>query len=168
MNGFDAFLGLLGVVTGANSYRRYSCVLDANREQLNAYFGLNWEAAPGYTSIRYILLKLDPANVDAIFREHASGDSMEVAGKWKLAIDGKVLKGSFDAFKDKRARQVLSVFNTGTGLIIAHIKIDDKSNEIPAAQRIIATLNLSNASLHLMPCIAKRKPLKLLPSRVRR
>jgi hypothetical protein len=51
-----------------------------------------------------------------------------------LAFDGKALKGSFDAFNDAKARQILSAFAVDTALVLAHIVIDEKSNEIPAVQ----------------------------------
>jgi hypothetical protein len=51
-----------------------------------------------------------------------------------LAFDGKALKGSFDAFNDAKARQILSAFAVETALVLAHIVIDEKSNEIPAVQ----------------------------------
>ena len=54
-----------------------------------------------------------------------------------LALDGKALRGSFDAFRDSRAKPVLSAFATDTALVLAHVEIDEKSNEIPVAQKLL-------------------------------
>jgi predicted transposase YbfD/YdcC len=61
-----------------------------------------------------------------------------------LAVEGKSLRGSFDALKDKKATQILSVFATDGRIILAHVEIDDKTNEIPVAQALIADLHLED------------------------
>ena len=43
---------------------------------------------------------------------------------------------------DQRAVQLLSIFAHDEQLILAHIDIAEKSNEIPAFQQFIADLNL--------------------------
>ena len=59
---------ILAIVTGCNSYRGIVTFIDVHRNRLNASFGLNWRRAPAHTAIRYILQGLDPAAVEAIFR----------------------------------------------------------------------------------------------------
>ena len=60
-----------------------------------------------------------------------------------VALDGKTLRGSFDKFNDRAAAQVLSAFATDTALVLAHIDIAERSNEIPAAQALLAELGLA-------------------------
>ena len=77
-----------------------------------------------------------------------------------MALDGKVLKGSFDAFNDTRAKQMLSAFAAGTVLVLAHIEIDEKSNEIPAVQKLLEELDVAD---HIVTCDAmhcQKKPSK--------
>ncbi len=57
-----------------------------------------------------------------------------------IAVDGKVLRGSYDHFEDKKAIQVLSFFETGQGLILAHETIEEKTNKTPLFQRLITEL----------------------------
>ena len=57
-------------------------------------------------------------------------------------MDGKTLRGSFDHFHDRAAAQVLSALATDTALVLAHVDIADKSNEIPAAQALLANLGI--------------------------
>src|SRR4051812_2561217 len=86
---------------------------------------------------------LDPSDMEPAFRWHAEGLSGAGADGLKLlALDGKSLRGSFDALKDKKATQILSVFATDGRIILAHVEIDDKTNEIPVAQALIADLHL--------------------------
>jgi len=59
-----------------------------------------------------------------------------------IALDGKTLRGSFDHFRDRVAAQVPRAFATDTALVLAHVGIAGKSNEIPAAQALLATLGV--------------------------
>ncbi|GAB3447114.1 hypothetical protein [Insolitispirillum peregrinum] len=60
-----------------------------------------------------------------------------------MVIDGKTLRGSFDAFHDRKAAHVLSAFAADSQIILGHLPITGKSNESPAAQAMIAELGLS-------------------------
>ena len=55
----------------------------------------------------------------------------------------KTLKGSFDNFNDAKAKQVLSSFAVDAALALAHIEIDEKSNEIPAVQKLLTELDVA-------------------------
>ena len=68
-----------------------------------------------------------------------------------IAFDGKTLKGSFDNFNDAKAKQVLSAFAVDTALALAYIEIDEKSNEIPAVQKLLLELDVAG---HIVTCDA--------------
>jgi hypothetical protein len=137
---------ILAIVTGSNSYRGVRTFIKIHLGSLNAAFGLNWKRAPAHTAIRYILQGLDPAAVEQVFRQHAAklDAGKGGTGQRSIAIDGKTLKHSFDNFHDRKAAQILSAFSTQTGLVLAHAGIDDASNEIPAAQQLLAELNVAH------------------------
>jgi hypothetical protein len=140
---------ILAIVTGSNSYRGIVTFIDVHRQRLNAAFGLSWRRAPAHTAIRYILQGLDPAEVEAVFRRHAARLQAVrgTPGQGSIALDGKALRGSFDAFHDRAAAQVLSAFATDTALVLAHANVAEKSNEIPAAQKLLAQLNIPTGAL---------------------
>jgi hypothetical protein len=103
---------ILAIVTGANSYRGVRTFIKTHLKRLHKAFKIDWKRPPAHTAIRYILQGLDPADVETVFRAYAANlnSSEATAGKRILAFDGKVLKGSFDAFNDVKARQMLSAF----------------------------------------------------------
>ena len=148
---------ILAIVSGCNSYRGVErrrspdivTFVDVHRPKLNAAFGLNWRRAPAHTAVRYILQGLDPAAVEAAFRRHAAllQVARAVPGQGNVALDGKTLRGSFDKFHDRAAAQVLSAFAADTALVLAHADIAEKSNEITAAQALLAELGLARSSL---------------------
>ena len=134
---------LLAMLAGATSYRKMHEFIMAHFRRLSVLFPSKMLKAPCYAQIRNIMAGLDPADMEQAFRLHAEGLSGSGAdGSKLLAIDGKSLRGSFDALKDKKATQILSVFATGGRIILAHVDIDDKTNEIPVAQALIADLHL--------------------------
>ena len=162
---------ILAVVTGCNSYRGIVTFIDVHRHKLNATFGLRWRRAPAYTAVRYILKGLDPADVETAFRRHAAllQAARAKPGKGSIALDGKTLRGSFDNFRDRAASQVLSAFATDTSLVLAHVDIDEKSNEIPAAQMLLAELGVADGAivtldaLHCQKKSSRSPPKSVLP-----
>jgi len=161
---------ILAIVTGCNSYRGIATFIDVYRHKLNSVFGLSWPRAPAHTAIRYILKGLDPIAVEAAFRRHAARlqAARGTVGTASIALDGKTLRGSFDKFYDRAAAQLLSAFATDTALVLAHIDIAEKSNEIPAAQILLAELGAASGAivtLDAMHCQKNisRSPRKQMP-----
>src|SRR3977135_4632655 len=59
---------ILAIVSGADSYRTIHSFIDVHLAQLRNAFGVKWQRAPAYTTIRGILRQLDPTSVEAGFR----------------------------------------------------------------------------------------------------
>ena len=138
---------ILAILSGATSYRKVHGFIETHRKSLNKAFGFGWETAPAYSAIRFILRGLDGSDVERILRTHAAGLSETEPGEDAddmpvVAIDGKTLRHSFDAFNEQRAAHVLSAFAADDALILGHLEVDGKSNEIPAAQAMIEELGL--------------------------
>jgi len=55
------------------------------------------------------------------------------------------------------------VFATDTALVLAHSEVDEKSNEIPAAQALLAELGLAGQLVTLDALHCQRKPSTLPP-----
>ena len=149
---------VLAMLAGARSYRQVHGFIRTHLNRLNSGFGLSLRGAPAYSSVRFILHGLDAEEMERIFREHAAGLAEarpEGAGlPPAVAIDGKTLRGSFDAFHDRKASHLLSAFAADGQIILGHLAIAEKSNEIPAAQELIATLGLTGRlfTLDAMHC----------------
>lgn len=152
---------ILAIVTGCNSCRGIVTFIDVHRHRLNTAFGLKWRRAPAHTAVRYILQGLDPAGVETSFRRHAAllQAARATPGQGSIALDGKTLRGSFDNFHERAAIQVLSAFATDTALVLAHIDISEKSNEIPAAQMLLAELGIPGGAIVTLDALhCQKKP----------
>jgi hypothetical protein len=156
---------ILALVTGGNSYRSIVTFIDVHRHRLNAAFGLSWGRAPSHTAVRAILQGLDTAAVERAFRHHAAllQAARATPGQGSVALDGKTLRGSFDAFHDRAAAQVLTAFATDTALVLAHVDVAEKSNEIPAAQALLAELGIADGALVTLDAIHCQKNISKLP-----
>jgi hypothetical protein len=151
---------ILAIVSGANSYRGIRTFIKVHRPELNKAFKISWKRPPAHTAIRYILQGLSALEVEKAFRDHAASLNPGAAspGARVVAFDGKTLRGSFDGFNDAKARQVLSAFAAGSSLVLAHIEIDEKSNEIPAVRKLLEELDVAG---HIVTCDAmhcQKKP----------
>ena len=133
---------ILGMIAGANSYRQMHEFIRVHRQRLNEAFGLGLRGAPSYTGLRAILQGIDANALEAAFRAHASSVAAPAEGVTAIAVDGKTLRGSFDAFADRRAAHMLSALRHADRIVLGHVMVEEKSNEIPAAPELIEALGL--------------------------
>jgi len=158
---------ILAVMAGANSYRAVHSFIEIHVNRLKKTFGLNWKRAPAYTTIRGIIQGLEPAEVETVFRLHAEilNENADCEGMRVVAFDGKTLRGSFDHFIDKKAAHLVSAFATDTAVVLGHLEIDDKSNEIPAVQRLLGELGLAGSVITVDALHCQKKPSNGPPKR---
>ena len=143
---FIILFSIMAILSNAKSYRQISSFIKMHYKTLKEEFELSWKKYPAYTTVRNIIRGVDPKEMEACFRAYTQSlmdidiSNIEIG----VAVDGKVLRGSFDNFVDKKAIQVLSFFETRQGLILAHEIINEKTNEIPVFQKLIKELELEN------------------------
>lgn len=145
--GYVMHFSVLAILSGADSYRKIHIFISKKLKEYREEFNIKWAKAPSYSTIRNIILGVDSLNLEAVFRTHAEALLSEMHDTSKtlaLAFDGKVIRGSFDHFKDQSAIQFLSLFCQTSNLILAHEEIDCKTNEIPVAQELIGKLDKEN------------------------
>ena len=71
-----------------------------------------------------------------------------------VAIDGKTMRGAFDAASGKSALHVVSAWASGLRLSLGQVAVDGKSNEITAVPKLLELLELTGAvvTLDAMHC----------------
>lgn len=141
--GHILLFSILAILSGADSYRKIHKFIVAHYHTLNEIFGLDWKRMPVHTTIRNIIQGTSGAELEQGFREYSEVLAKSDGEKQFIGCDGKVLRGSFDHFKDQKAIQVLSAFVSNNHIILAHEEIATKTNEIPTAQRLMQELGLS-------------------------
>ena len=138
---------VLAVLAGATSYRGILVFIGVHRERLNAVFGAGLHRAPAVNTLRALFQALDPAELEAAFRNHARAlhDGMPASGRRVIALDGKTLRRSFDHLHDRAAAHVLSASAGEAALILAHREVRGAPDEVPAAQALIEDLGVRGA-----------------------
>ncbi len=136
---------ILAILSGATSYRKVQRFIVNRYEELDEVFNLQWKRMPAYTTIRDIIQATSGEEIEKSFREYSAtlAAATKTTTQQFIGCDGKVLRGSFDHFVDVNAIQILSAFVTDGQLILAHVEVSEKTNEIPVAQQLMEKLGLS-------------------------
>lgn len=111
-----------------------------SREALNQ-LGVKRGKPPSEPTLRRVLQHLDADGLDRdigqwLIQTHALGGRA-------LAVDGKTLRGGYDA--NKPAPHLLSAILHQEAVVLGQLAVDDKTNEIPKLPQLLAPLPLAGA-----------------------
>jgi predicted transposase YbfD/YdcC len=95
---------------------------------------------PSHDTFSRVFRLLDPEQFRACFQRFMARFSEACQGV--VAIDGKVLRRSFDTASDKSALHMVSAWGCEQRLVLAQIATDAKSNEITAVPQLLKMLSL--------------------------
>jgi hypothetical protein len=94
---------------------------------------------PSEPTIRRFLQSIDAAAVDTAVGAWLQG--LLQGDRGAVAIDGKTIRGA--RRKDGRQVHLLSAVAQSTGMTVAQVEVDGKTNEIPEAPKLLAPLPLA-------------------------
>src|SRR5689334_12136972 len=136
---------ILGFLCGAKSYKTLCSFIEERFALLQAAFPSTMKRAPAPSTLWRIISLVDGVALKAVFRRHALSQHAALGGGSGevVAHDGKSLTGSYDTAADTKMSQLLRAFAVGTRIILGHVAIMVKSNEIPAMQRLVGELGLA-------------------------
>jgi hypothetical protein len=137
---------ILGLLSGAKGYTDLERFMQTHFEKLKSIFHLKWRRVPHFSAIRKIIVGVSPEDIECAFREFSSeqNNAITTKGLRQICFDGKCLNGSFSYVRDKRAFNVFQAFANYSQIILAHLCIDQKENEIPAFHEFLLSLNLKD------------------------
>lgn len=95
---------------------------------------------PSHDTFSRLFRMLDPERFRAAFQRFMEGFSKQCEGV--VAIDGKVLRRSFDKASGKSPLHMVSAWGCEQRLVLAQIATDAKSNEITAVPKLLEMLTL--------------------------
>ncbi len=155
------FATILAILSGAKSYRDVERFCKEKLKTLNELFGFKWKSYPKKSNLSKFFSSLNKESVEDVFREysqHTSSlkDTLKEKGP-QIAIDGKVLRGSFDNLKGNPQLHLLSLFSVEDKIILGHVEISEKTNEIPTAQEIIQKLALPAGAIYTLDALHCQK-----------
>src|SRR6266571_4482182 len=98
---------------------------------------------PSHDTFSRLFRMLDPEQFRAAFQRFMAGFSEQCEGV--VAIDGKVLRRSFDHASGKSPLHMVSAWGCEQRLVLAQIATDAKSNEITAVPKLLEILRLKGS-----------------------
>ncbi len=98
---------------------------------------------PSHDTFSRLFRNLDPEQFRAAFQRFMAHFSAQLQGV--VAIDGKVLRRSFDRASGKSPLPMVSAWGSQQRLVLAQIATDARSNEITAAPPLLKMLSLKGA-----------------------
>jgi DDE_Tnp_1-associated len=155
---------IIASTCGSIGYSDIAVFIQKRFKLLQKYFNLTWRQSPTHSTIHKIISEVKPTELEKAFRlfsKHLS-KSLEENTKARdtgkddnnqkrkvLAIDGKVLKNSYDSASLDNQRSgtnskpsgLISVMNSNDLIILAHVDIRDKDSELVSTQELITELS---------------------------
>ena len=152
---------ILAVMSGANSYRAIHSFIDVHLHRAQGDLRAELEARTPPTlrcAGSFRVLRRPTSRRCSVLHAQILNESAACQGMRVVAFDGKTLRGSFDKFTDTRPAHLVSAFAADSALVLGHLEIDDKSNEIPAVQRLLGELGLANSVVTVDALHCQKKP----------
>ena len=132
-------IALCAVLCGSQGSEEMGLFAKSKEPFLRGFLKLE-NGVPSHDTFSRLFRMLDPERFRAAFLRFMAGFSEQCAGV--VAIDGKVLRRSFDKASGKSPLHMVSAWGCEQRLVLAQIATDAKSNEIAAVPKLLEMLTL--------------------------
>jgi predicted transposase YbfD/YdcC len=138
------FIALCCVLTGGEDCTDMAEFAEAKLGFLRGFLKLE-NGPPSHDTFSRLFRRLDPAQFQACFQRFM--DRFAEACQGVIAIDGKVLRRSFDKASGQSPLHMVSAWGCEQQLVLAQIATDEKSNEITAVPKLLKLLSLHGCTV---------------------
>lgn len=108
---------------------------------------------PKETTFQRILAKLDAEAFERILTEWEIQRAGQVTDDDQIAIDGKAQRGSTPHVEDEQKAQLVSAQSQPSGRVLGTVAVEHKSNEIPAARKLLEKLGPLDGKLLMLDAL---------------
>src|SRR3712207_973120 len=133
-------IAILAVIAGADGWEAIE-TFGLSRQAWLAQFLSLPNGVPSHDTFRRVFARLDPQQFQQCFLNWINALT-ESLGVQVIAIDGKVLKQSYDRNAKLKALHLVSAWASDHRLVLAQVKVDHKSNEITAIPQLLELLDI--------------------------
>ena len=138
-------IAICGIICGADDWSGIEEYGQAKEEWLRQFLVLP-HGIPSHDTFGRIFSWLDPQVFEKCFLSWVQA-VMGTTGDQIIAIDGKTLRRSHDHANGKEAIHMVSAWAEKNRLVLAQVKVDEKSNEITAIPELIRVLELNGCTV---------------------
>lgn len=135
-------IALCAVLCGGQGAVDMALFAKAKEPFLRGFLKLE-NGVPSHDTFSRLFRQLDSAQFQAAFQRFMAGFSKQCQGV--VAMDGKVLRRSFDRASGTSPLHMVSAWGCEQRLVLAQIATDAKSNEITAVPELLKMLSLKGA-----------------------
>ena len=132
-------IALCAVLCGGQGAVDMAEFAEAGEPFLRSFLTLT-NGVPSHDTFSRLFRNLDPDQFRDSFQRFMAQFSEQLQGV--VAIDGKVLRRSFDRASGKSALHMVSAWGSEQRLVLAQVATDAKSNEITAVPKLLRMLSL--------------------------
>jgi len=138
-------IGVLAKLAGQDSSRAMADFAKLRTQELSQLFHLKREKMPHYSTWSRVLgYAVEPAEVEQVLGQFflkAVRRSESRRGSLHLAVDGKTLRGTIP-LGETRGVHLLAAYLPEQGVVLAQMRVEEKSNEITHAPKLLKQLDL--------------------------
>jgi predicted transposase YbfD/YdcC len=138
-------IGVLAKLAGQDSSRAMAHWANLRTHELSQLFHLKRERMPHYSTWSRVLgHAVEPAEVEQVLGQffiRTVRRSEPKRGSLHLALDGKTLRGTIP-LGASRGVHLLAAYLPKQGVVLAQMQVDEKSNEITHAPKLLKQLDL--------------------------
>jgi predicted transposase YbfD/YdcC len=145
-------IALCAVIAGAQDWQQIETFGRKRRAWLGGFLEL-LHGIPSHDTFERVFERLKPQAFQACFRQWVQAISAALRIK-HIAIDGKTLRGSRK--QGAPGVHLLSAVSHRLGLTLGQAGVDDKTNEIPVAPRLLAGLLLEGRVVTMDALLTQR------------
>ena len=134
------FITIVCSLCGSNDWETIVVQANAMRDWLGCFVDVSRGIPCARTFIR-VFNSLNPNELNGILARIAR--DLGLKGEEEvISFDGKTMRGTSSSDKGLNAIHMLNAWSHDQGICLGHMKVDDKSNEIPAVPKLMELLDL--------------------------
>jgi predicted transposase YbfD/YdcC len=138
-------IAICAVIAGSDSFEEIAEFGQDRETWLRRFLELPY-GIPSHDTFGRVFAMLDPQAFAASFRRWIEG-VVELAKGQVIPVDGKTLRRSHNRSAGKAAIHMVSAWASANHVVLAQVKVDDKSNEITAIPDVLALLDISGCTI---------------------
>jgi predicted transposase YbfD/YdcC len=140
-------IALCTVICGGEGWEDMTEFAHAKERFFREQLGLSLpNGIPSPDTFRRVFARLDPDAFTRCFTAWVASLRQQTQGE-VISIDGKTLRHSFDTEAGQAPIHVISAWASQNRLVLGQLKVDEKSNEIPAIPALLALLDLRGCTV---------------------
>ena len=137
-------MAIIAVTAGAEPWNEIALYCKAKQEMLKNLFHLELKnGTPTDDTFQRIFAIIKPKEFEKCFINWVKS-VIKVPDKEIVSVDGKTLRGSQDNSDNLNVIHMVSAWASGAGVVLGQIRVNEKSNEIPAVPELLDCIDVKN------------------------